>query len=484
MMQVSEKKATVLRKKAERPERAAGKGAPKTCLPEASDARAAALAVLASLSKQDWTLDAALESFSGRLALPDREQALFQAIVHGVLRWKGALDPVIAYFSSRPLDRLDPDVLNILRIALFQIRYLDKVPVSAAVNTAVELTRRTGRPQATGFVNALLRAAVSGPSEGSPPEPGVDPVGWLAQSRSFPLWLVSRWVKHMGLEKTTAFCDAQNEIPPITVRVNRLRVSRDRLLEALEAECGKVWSCRYSPDGVSLVNPKTSIPEMASFRQGWFQVQDEAAQLVTLLLDPRPGETVLDACAGLGGKTGHMAQQMQNQGQLLAWDSRADKLARLMSEMRRLGVGLVSAQRKNLEAPGIAGDRERFDRVLVDAPCSGLGVLRRNPDARWSTAEKDLPRHRRKQLRMLDGASQRVKPSGVLVYAVCSTEPEETESVVEAFLKSHPDFSAGTATADLPDPVRALMGKNDYLKTSPLEDQMDGFFAVRLEKRP
>ena len=449
----------------------------------APDARAAALIVLNELQKKSWTLDAALEVFLDRFSFPSREQGLFHAIIYGVLRWKGAMDPVIEHFSHRLLERIEPEVLNILRIALFQIRYLDRVPVSAAVDTAVELTRRTGRPWAAGFVNALLRAAAEIPREALLPDREADPVGWLAQSRSFPAWLVSRWVKRWGHFRAGALCDAQNEIPPITVRANRLKVSRDRLLEALKEECEKAWPCRYAPDAVSFFNPKSALRDMNAFQKGWFQVQDEAAQLVTILLDPQPGEMVLDACAGLGGKTGHIAQQMENRGRLFSWDIDARRLTRLLSEMQRLGVAIVTSKKRDLESPAGVNIPMRFDRVLLDAPCSGLGVLRRNPDGRWRVTEEDLSRHRQRQLKMLSDASTLVKPSGVLVYAVCSTEPEENDDVVEAFLTNHADFLLCPDKRILPHPIRHLMEKETCLKTNPLDHGMDGFFAVRLEKR-
>ncbi len=450
---------------------------------QASDARTAAWMVLSALEKESWTLDVALERFSDRFRLTPRDQALFHAICHGVLRWRQSLDAAIVPFSRRPLDRMGPDVLTVLRIALFQIRYLDKIPVSAAVDTAVELTRRISRPRAAGFVNAVLRAAAKPPSGDTFPDPEKDPLKRLAQSRSFPVWLVSRWAARMGLEKAAAFCDAQNEIPPITVRANRLKVSRARLLAALKEESENIRPCRYAPDGVSFFNPRRPVPEMIPFKRGWFQVQDEAAQLVTLLLDPRPGETVLDACAGRGGKTGHMAQQMENKGRIVAWDVDAKKLSNLVSEMQRLGVTRVRVEKRNLQSPGGFDPKLRVDRVLLDAPCSGLGVLRRNPDARWRVRETDLSRHREKQLRLLSHSSTLVKPSGVLVYAVCSTEPEETEAVVEAFLKAHPDFSLCADEVSLPDALRLLLQRGPYLKTSPLDHGMDGFFAARLERR-
>jgi 16S rRNA (cytosine967-C5)-methyltransferase len=261
-----------------------------------------------------------------------------------------------------------------------------------------------------------------------------------------------------------------------------LKTRRETLLKFLEKDVETVARTDYAPDGIFFFNPKKSIPEIKAFEDGLFQVQDEAAQLISFLLNPQPGETVLDACAGLGGKTGHISQMMKNRGKLTAMDNNEKKLMRLQSEMHRLGVSVVTLRTHDLNDP--AGNKRigEFDRILLDAPCSGLGVLRRNPDAKWSTLEQDLIRNSKRQAKFLDHLAPHVKPAGVLVYCVCSMEPEENESVIKGFLNKHKDFAIEKNPGGLPVQARSLLTGNGYLKTFPHLNNMDGFFAVCMKR--
>ena len=447
------------------------------------DPRSTALFVLNSLDKERHTLDRILEDIQNKeLFLSRRDQALFYALVYGVLRWQGLLDWTINHFSKTSLKKIDPRVLNILRIGLFQIIYLNRIPVSAAVNTSVEIARSFASSRAAGFVNALLRNA-AGEYKNIPfPDPDKNPVYSLSVRKSFPEWLIKRWVNQFGLKETEELCDAINTIPPITVRTNSLRTTRDDLTKSLASDVQQIENTTYSPDGIRFIKPDRSIPEIKAFKNGWFQVQDEAAQLVTCLLNPRPGDTVLDACAGLGGKTGHIAQMMKNTGRLLALDNQDNKLQRLESEMKRLGISIVTTCNYDLTIPfdrqfsymGFSG----FDRILLDAPCSGLGVLRRNPDAKWLISANRFNTYKTRQINFLSNLAQLVKPSGTLVYAVCSTEPEENEEVVKGFLNMHSEFVVNNKLEGLPKNVYSLINKNQYLTTYPHRNNMDGFFAV------
>jgi 16S rRNA (cytosine967-C5)-methyltransferase len=238
----------------------------------------------------------------------------------------------------------------------------------------------------------------------------------------------------------------------------------------------------YSPDGIRLDHPEDPVASMEGLRDGFFQVQDEAAQLVTLLLDPQPGETVMDACAGMGGKTGHIAQQMKNTGKILALDISPDKLERIHPEMCLLGITIVETRVHDLGRPLNTDLIGKYDRVLLDAPCSGLGVLRRNPDIKWRASLDRLERCQIRQIGFLDHVSRFVKPSGVLVYAVCSMEPEENEAVVAAFLCDHPEFTVEKSPAGLLPQTRSLMDTEGHLRTFPHLHAMDGFFAVRFRR--
>ena len=451
------------------------------------DPRKTALFVLNSLNNGRHTLDRILEDIQNKgLFLSRKDQALFSALVYGVLRWRGLIDWTINHFSKTRLNKTDPVVLNILRLGLFQIMYLNRIPVSAAVNTSVEIAKSFASSRAAGFVNALLRKAAGEYKKLPFPDPAKNPAYSLAVRKSFPEWLIKRWLNRFGLKETEALCDAINTIPPITVRTNSLRTTRDDIAKRLAGNVQQIENTTYSPDGIRFIKPNRSISEIKAFKDGCFQVQDEAAQLVTCLLNPLPGDIVLDACAGLGGKTGHIAQMMKNTGRLLAMDNQDNKLQRLESEMKRLGISIVTTCNYDLTIPfdrqfsykGFSG----FDRILLDAPCSGLGVLRRNPDAKWLVSGNRFNGYKERQINFLGNLAQLVKPSGALVYAVCSTEPEENEEVVKGFLNMHSEFVVNNKLESLPKNVYSLVNKNQYLKTYPHTNNMDGFFAVCFQR--
>jgi 16S rRNA (cytosine967-C5)-methyltransferase len=449
------------------------------------DARQTALDILNTLDIGKVTLDSILEDiYVAGTAESRRNRALLQALVYGVLRWRGRLDYVIRHLSNTRIDKLKPEVLNILRLALFQIIYLDRIPNSAAVNTAVELAKRSQAPWVVGYVNALLRRAAREHQNISLPDTKKREIAAMAVQKSFPEWIIGRWLNRYGWKNTAALCDSLNAIPPITVRTNTLKVSPGQLLEALSAEAEDVRPTPYSPDGITFVHPATSIPGLSAFKAGWFQVQDEGAQLVSMLLDPQPGQIVLDACAGLGGKTGHIGQLMKNQGVLLAVDVNQSKLLRLKSEMHRLGISILSALCHDLERGTPKMQFSGFDRILLDAPCSGLGVMRRNPDIRWRKLKKNLTQYKAKQIRLLENLAPLVKISGILVYAVCSPEPEENQEVIDEFLKKFPEFVMDKEIGQLPDKLDPTAVSKGVFQTFPHLHQMDGFYAVRLKRIP
>jgi 16S rRNA (cytosine967-C5)-methyltransferase len=447
------------------------------------DVRKTALVILNTLEEGQRNLDILMEDcYRREQHASRRDRALLQALVYGVLRWRGRLDFIIANFSSTRFDKINPKVLNILRLALFQIIYLDRVPNSAAVATAVDLAKRFRAPWVVGYVNALLRKAAREYWDVPFPDMEQDPIAALSAEKSFPGWIIRRWLNRYGSKHTVALCDAANSIPPITVRTNTLKTSPRELLKSLENESSQVNQTLYSPVGIGIVHPRSSIPGLSAFKAGWFQVQDEAAQLVSLLLDPKPGQTVLDACAGLGGKTGHIAQLMKNQGRVVALEKDVRKLQHLENEMQRLGVSIVSTLCHDLQKALPKNQPTGFDRVLLDAPCSGLGVIRRNPDIKWLKTKKELTKNRTRQLRLLENLCSAVKPGGILAYAVCSTEPEENEEVIHSFLEKHTDFVVDKHLGGLPDKVKKTAVSNGFFKTHPNLTEMDGFFSVRLQR--
>jgi len=442
------------------------------------EARIKALQALNSLQSRRCTLDRVLADFE----LDKRDRDLMYALVYGVLRWQARLDWILAHFSKTPIARIEPGILNILRIGLFQLLYLDRIPASAAVHSAVEMAKSQAPAWVSGFVNAILRNAARNHSQVSFPIPEKDPVGWIAAFHSFPKPLIRRWLKRFGFEQARQMCVAINEIAPTTLRAHALNISRQELTDDLQSQCERIEPTDFSPDGIRLYGLKTAVFELAGFAQGNFQVQDEAAQLVGYLLCPQPNQKVLDACAGLGGKTGHLAQMMRNQGSIVALDNSAEKLQRLSVEMRRLNVSIASPLVHDLHQPISSEIGNDFDAILLDAPCSSLGVLRRNPDAKWSADLSDLNRYARRQRQFLENLVPRLKVGGTLVYAVCSMEPEENESVVKSFLNNRQEFAIDKSVDGLGEKARSLLTPEGYLRTYPHINDMDGFFAVRLRR--
>ncbi len=464
-----------------------------------------AFLVLSENEKTRVPLDRTINKYEDRFNfLSKRDKALANAVIFGVLRYRGKLDWIISKFSKRKIFGLDPEILYLIRIGLFQIVFLDKIPVSAAVNTTVEMAKNVSNRWTAGFVNAVLRKAGKGYLNLVLPDIKKDPAFFISVEKSMPLWLSRRWLKRFKLDKTLKLCDAVNEIPCITVRANTIKINREKLAEELENEAGKVRFTKYAEDGISFLKPACAVHEMETFKKGYFQVQDEAAQIVSSILDPKPGEKILDACAGLGGKTGHIAQLMNNKGSVTAVDIDKGKLFSLEKEMERLGFFVVSTiqidilnfcsfasdgrvKNTKFTSCGKAADslpKGAFDRVLLDAPCTGLGVLRRNPDSKWARSLQDVKRLAQKQKTMLIKVADFVKPGGVLVYSVCSCEPEENEDVIDFFLEKRADFTINRDYAMIYDKFnKTTVFKKGFFKTYPENFEMDGFFAVSMKRK-
>ena len=447
--------------------------------------RRLALDILQQVGRQRLTLDRCLEKQSSLIQiLGPADRALLHQLVFGVLRWQLRLDWIIHRLTAKSRKKIHPVVLNILRLGLYQILYLDRIPHAAAVNTAVDLARTSGNAWATGFINGLLRRAAGKenlPDHFQPPD---DPVEALSIEQAFPDWLVSRWYHRLGATETRALCSAMNKIPVLTLRTNTMQIQRQDLMAALADHADFLEPTVFAPEGIRLRSSKQPLSEWESFRNGWFQIQDEAAQLVAHLLNPQPGHRVWDACAGLGTKTFHLAQLMQDRGHILSTDKRVDKLKRLSTDMARQKISCIETRQMDLLTSTPDVDMPLFDRILVDAPCSGIGVLQKNPDGKWRLSPEDLKRYAHNQAGLLARTAPFLKPEGILVYSVCSIEPEENESVIDSFLSRHPNFAViGPKLTDGLD-LSPLTTPRGYLYTLPHRHHMDGFFAVSLIKKP
>jgi 16S rRNA (cytosine967-C5)-methyltransferase len=443
-------------------------------------ARLAAYEVLRAVNSGRVDLPSALARMRNNLS-DERDRALTGEIATGTLRWQGAYDAVVTAFARRPAAKLDPEVLDILRMTAFQLIQLDRIPASAAVNDAVDMARKAGKRSASGLVNAVLRR-ISREREHLPlpPRPsarsGADAIAYLSTTLSHPQWLAERWLDRYGFEPAEAWAMFNNSPARLTLRANTLKLSREALAERLTASGVQTEPARFAPHGLYVSGGNPLLTPLAG--EGIFFVQDESSQLVAQLADPRPGERVLDACASPGGKTTAMAAAMADQGLIVATDVRGRRVDLLRRTIRLSGAGCVRVVQADVA--GALPFRGRFDCVLLDAPCSGLGTLRRDPDVRWRRTAGDFNRLAAIQSTMLLGAAEVVAVGGRLVYATCSSEPEENEAVIARFLGARTDFEA--AASRIPAELGRFVTTDGYFRTLPFRDQLEPFFAAMLVK--
>jgi 16S rRNA (cytosine967-C5)-methyltransferase len=407
------------------------------------------------------------------------DRSLLTQIVYGTLRMRNRLDWILGNLYEGDFESLEGTLKNILRVGLYQITCLDRIPHYAAVDEAVELTRSV-RPGREALINALLRNAIRKSRTMAFPDYDRDPALHIAVLHSHPLWLVKRWIGLFGPERTMALCRVDNDPPPVGLRTNTLKTSRREVLEELRAEGLRAEATAYSPDGVSL-SPGFARPlrELEPFRRGHLHVQDEASQLIAYLVNPQGGMRVADLCCGAGGKTTHMAARMGNRGAILAMDRNAGQIRALRANARRLGVRIIEARCGDVSRLSRTAAYGPCDRVLLDAPCSGLGTLRRNPEIKWRLTEMDLSVFPPLQLRLLKEASTCVKSGGVLVYSTCTIMPEENDHVIESFLRSHRDFQLAAPPDTIP---REMIGQDGVFRSDPHLHGTDGFYGAVLWK--
>ncbi len=394
------------------------------------------------------------------------ERALAVQLVYGVLQRRITLDYMISRYSSVKLKKLSVYVINILRLGLYQLDFMDRIPPSAAVNESVKLAKRYAKRSA-GFVNAILRAAQRGQGSLKLPE---EEFSRMSVEYAFPVWMCRRFVEIFGRERAASLMEALNREPQMTVRVNTLRISRKELIEELKKEGAAAEESELCPDAVKVFG--LSVAASRLYREGMFTVQDTASMLSPAALAPDPGDRVIDLCAAPGGKTTYLAQLMENRGLVTAFDIHEHKVRLIEENARRMGFTIIEAKQ---------GDGTVFlpeyeasaDKVLVDAPCSGWGIIRRKPDIKHNAAEyTELPQI---QLRLLENAARYLKKGGELVYSTCTLNPEENEGVIERFLELHPDFSLQSFQTGS---FRADSGK---LTLYPDIHGTDGFFIGKLK---
>ena len=457
--------------------------------PPKSAPRKVALAILQKIERHRQFADDALDQLIENASPTPSDRRLIFELVYGVLRYRETLDWRLNLVADRPMARVPVVVAMTLRLGSYQILYLDRIPTSAAVNESVNLSRNIRGRDWTGFVNGVLRNLARQPPPAWP-DPSDNLVSSLSVRHSCPSWMVERWLSYFGPSKTESLCQATLRIPPITLRTNTLKCTRQDLLGRLRQEGYDVRETLVSPVGLVL-EKCGKLSDVRPLREGWCYVEDEAAQLVPLILDVNPEHHVLDACAAPGGKTTCLAALMQNRGKIVALDRSPERLRFLTSNCQRLGAVNISSlvadsgdhslqaadQNHSLSIP-----KQGFDRILVDAPCSGLGVLRRHPEGKWAKEPELIHQAQTQQLRILDHVCELLRPGGVLVYSACSTEPEETYQVLTKFCYDHPEFLQESAEPWIPSSGRSLIDQEGNLFTPFNSFDMDGFFATRLKK--
>ena len=440
------------------------------------NSRAIAINVLCQWQKNHPAIDPLIDRQTKGLIEP-RDRQLVKALVFGVLRNLNSLDFILKKFSKHPLAKMQPTALQALRTGLYQLLFMDRIPASAALNETIKALKDQHHPKwLTGFVNGLLRNAARQQDDIIKTLNRDDLP--LTVRCNHPDWLLERWLARFGKNETLHICQANNQPAGLCLRINRNKIARETFLEELQQH-NIMFRPGLVPEAVWL-NESGAVDSLPGYKDGWFSVQDETAQLITYLLAPFNKANYLDACAGLGGKTMTLAQMAPVGSQIWAVEPQGMRQKLLQENLQRLGLQQINCFTGTLAE--FSQKRERhFEAILLDAPCSGLGVTGRHPDIRWNRQPKDLPRFQELQLALLQTATKLLTPGGVLVYATCSMEPEENEEVIKLFLQGHPNFMLSNAKNHLPVSLKSWVNKDEFLRTKPGIDGTDGFFAARLE---
>ncbi|MFF2414565.1 16S rRNA (cytosine(967)-C(5))-methyltransferase [Bacillus sp. Nf3] len=443
-----------------------------------SNVREVALDALIKLEQNQAYSNLLLQSVMKDKDLADQDKPLLTELVYGTLQNKLALDYMLAPFVKKP-QKVAPWVMQLLRMSLYQMVYLEKIPDRAAIHEAVELTKKRGHKGISSLVNGVLRSVQR---EGIPSFDAIkDQVKRLSIETSHPLWLVEEWVQAYGFEAAENMCRIHLVPPKQTLRVNRMKTDRTALQQKLmdagiETELGDL-----SEDALKLM--KGSIVSTPSFQEGYVTIQDESSMLVARALDPQPGETVLDACAAPGGKSTHIAERMNDEGKIVSLDLHEHKVKLIKQAAKRLNLTQIEAKALDARKAADYYSEASFDRILIDAPCSGFGVIRRKPDMKYTKSQEDSARLAAIQQAILKEAAPLLKPGGTLVYSTCTMDPTENQQVIHAFLQEHQDFEPDLSLNErLPEQVAPFV-QNGSVQILPHYFGTDGFFICSMRKK-
>ncbi len=409
-----------------------------------------------------------------------RDENFIREIVYGVIENRLYLDIIISKLSKIKIKKIQPAILEILRMGVYQIAFMDKIPDRAAVNEAVTLSKKYGHKGVSGFVNGILRNFSRNKEEAMKVKEE-DPINYLSIKYSHPKWLIQRWINEYGYDFTKEICEYNNLKPKLNIRVNRLKTNRDELMENLSHYGYIVYKTKYARDGIIVDNP-ARITEIEEFKFGYFTIQDESSMLVSQIANPKEGSLVLDLCSAPGGKSTHMAELMGNKGKIISRDIYDHKLNLVRENSTRLGVCIIETE--ILDALEL--DKSllgKVDYCIVDAPCSGLGIIRRRPEIKWNRKEEDIKGLVQIQTKILSNAKHYVKPGGIIIYSTCTIGREENLDIVNSFLMENKNFVL-TELEDLLDYKENVNTvKNGYVQFFPHIHSMDGFFIARIQKK-
>ena len=437
--------------------------------------RLLAVKALSDINRNGAYANITLQDYISKHNLADLDRRFFTELVYGVVRRRNYLDAIIVHFAKRPLKKLSSMVVEVLRLGIYQIIYMDKVPESAAVNESVKLAKKLTRGL-SGFVNAILRSVIREQDSIGVEDLASNDIEVISFIYNIPLWLIDLWMGEFGLDKTEDLCAWFNQQPKWTARINTILIDIPQCLTLLKEQGWDVSQDSNYKDIIYINSHRGSLEKSDAVIKGYITFMDKASMLVARLVNPQPGERVLDCCAAPGGKSMYMATLMDNTGSLMSCDIHEHKIALMESNAQRLGISIVQTKVQDAtELP--SAWKSYFDRVLVDVPCSGLGILQKKLDMRWRKDESTLSELPPLQLAILERAAMTVKEKGYLVYSTCTLNYKENEDVVEAFLQKHKEFSIVPVDTDFP-----LKSNNGMITTYPPTDDMDGFFMVKMQR--
>ena len=409
------------------------------------------------------------------------EKAFITELVYGTIQWQLTLDYIIQKFSNIKIKKISPWIINILRLGVYQIMYLDRVPISAACNESVSLSKKYGHATSSNFVNAVLRNIGRNKDNIEFPDKEKNLISFLSVTYSHPEWMIEEWVKRFGKDFTEELLIANNKLPDFSIRINTLKMNKDQFTEVLTKNGIAFEKGKYIEEAVIIKNP-SGLTKTEEFKKGYFQIQDESSMLVAKILDPQPGELVMDVCAAPGGKSTHMAALMSNKGLVISRDIHTHKIALIKEAAKRLGINILKAE----VFDATVTDQQyllQADKVLVDAPCSGFGIISRKPDIKWARKMTDLKSITELQLSILKTSAAYVKYGGTLVYSTCTIEHEENEGVLNEFLKANKEFYPVDLTPLLAEKLMKTTAKEGFIQLYPHIDEVDGFFIAKLRRR-